>query len=59
VTGDFSLAKICGAALKPKKKCTYAVVFAPTAIGPSSGLLTIDNNGSSGARTVTLQGTGQ
>jgi hypothetical protein len=57
VTGDFQLSKVCGAALKPKKKCTYAVVFAPTAPGVSSGILTIDNNSSSGPRTVTLSGT--
>jgi hypothetical protein len=59
VTGDFQLSKVCGATLKPKKNCKYAVVFAPTAIGPRPGLLTINNNGSSGPRTVTLSGTGR
>ena len=59
VTGDFALSKVCGTTLKPKKNCKYAVVFAPTAIGPRAGLLTINNNGSSGPRTVNLSGTGQ
>jgi hypothetical protein len=59
VTGDFTLSKLCGGALKPKKKCSYAVVFAPTAKGLRAGLLTVNNNGSSGPRTVNLSGTGQ
>ncbi len=59
VTGDFALSKVCGGALKPKKKCTYAVVFAPTAKGLGAGILTINNNSSSGPRTVNLSGTGQ
>jgi hypothetical protein len=59
VTGDFTLSKTCGGALKPKKNCSYAVVFTPTAIGPRPGILTINNNSSSGPRTVSLSGTGQ
>jgi len=59
VTGDFALSKVCGTTLKPKKTCSYAVVFAPTAIGPRPGLLTIKNNSSSGPRTVNLNGTGK
>ena len=58
VTGDFALSKVCGSTLKPKRNCKYAVVFAPTATGPRPGLLTIQNNGSSGPRTVNLSGTG-
>jgi hypothetical protein len=59
VTGDFQLSKLCAGPLQPKKKCTYAVVFAPTQTGPRPGLLTIDNNSSSGPRTVGLSGTGE
>jgi len=59
VTGDFQLSKLCGGALMPAKRCSFGVVFAPTGKGPRRGLLTIDNNGSSGPRTVTLSGTGQ
>lgn len=59
VTGDFALSKVCGSTLKPKKKCSYAVIFVPTATGTTAGTLTIDNNSSSGPRTVDLSGTGQ
>ena len=58
LTGSFVLSQACGGSLKPKKKCDYAVVFAPTAKGPTTGSLTIDNNSSSGPRTVNLSGTG-
>jgi hypothetical protein len=58
LTGSFVLSEACGSSLKPKKKCSYAVVFAPTAKGLSTGSLTIDNNSSSGPRTVNLSGTG-
>jgi hypothetical protein len=57
VTDDFTLSKLCGSTLKPRKTCTYAVVFAPTAIGVRTGFLTINNNGSTGLRTVKLSGT--
>jgi hypothetical protein len=59
VTGDFALSKVCGASLKPKKKCIYSVLFAPTVKGARAGSLTIINNSSSGPRTVTLSGTGE
>jgi hypothetical protein len=57
VTDDFTLSKLCGSTLKPRRTCTYAVVFAPTAIGVRTGLLTINNNGSTGLLTVKLSGT--
>ena len=56
VTDDFTLSKLCGSTLKPRRTCTYAVVFVPTAIGVRTGLLTISNNGSTGLRTVKLSG---
>jgi hypothetical protein len=56
IGADFQLSKVCGASLEPKKKCTYSMVFAPTAPGVSSGSLTINNNSSSGPRTVSLSG---
>jgi hypothetical protein len=59
VTGDFALSKLCGGMLKPKEKCSYGVVFAPTAKGLHAGLLTVNNNGSSGPRTVSLSGMGR
>ena len=59
ITGSFAISKACGASLQPKKKCTYSVVFVPVAAGANSGVLTIDNNSSSGPRTVSLSGTGK
>jgi hypothetical protein len=59
VTSSFTLSKLCGPSLKPKKHCDYEVVFKPTATGLQAGLLTIDNNSSSGPRTVSLSGTGK
>jgi len=56
LTGSFTLSKTCSGALKPKKKCTYSVIFAPDASGTSTGSLTIDSNSSSGPRTVSLSG---
>jgi len=58
VSGAFSQSTTCSGSLKPKKKCTYSVVFAPIATGASAGTLTIHNNGSSGTKTVSLSGTG-
>ena len=58
VTGDFVLSNRCGGTLKARKRCAYAVVFVPTAIGMRTGLLTINNNGSTGPQTVKLSGTG-
>jgi hypothetical protein len=58
LTGSFVLSRACGSSLKPKKKCSYFVVFAPTAKGPTTGRLTINNNSSSGPRRVNLSGTG-
>ena len=52
VTGDFALSKQCSGALKPKKKCAYGVVFAPSAEGLRAGLLTINNNGSRPGREL-------
>ena len=60
VAGDFVMAGgTCGATLAPKKRCTYAVSFAPTTTGRRTGTLTIDNNASNGRRVVNLSGTGK
>ena len=59
LTGDFALSRRCSSPLRAGSRCTYAVVFAPIATGPRPGLLTINNNGSTGPRTVTLTGTGK
>jgi hypothetical protein len=59
VTGDFALSRRCSSPLRAGSRCSYSVVFVPTAKGIRPGLLTVDNNGSTGPRTVTLTGTGR
>jgi hypothetical protein len=57
-SGDFQLSSSsCGSTLAPRKKCSYKLVFAPTAKGNRLGSFTIMNNGLSGPRTVSLSGT--
>jgi hypothetical protein len=59
-TGDFQVSSAtCSSALAAHKKCTYKLVFAPTAKGQRAGSFTIKNNGSSGPRSVSLSGTGK
>jgi hypothetical protein len=59
-TGDFQMSSNnCGAALAAHAKCAYKLVFAPTAKGHRVGSFSIVNNGSSGARTVSLSGRGK
>jgi hypothetical protein len=58
--GDFQVSGgSCAGALAAHKKCTYKLVFAPTAKGHRAGSFTVKNNGSSGPRTVSLSGTGK
>jgi len=59
-TGDFQISRnACGSALAAHAKCSYKLVFAPTAKGHRAGSFTVMNNGSSGPRTVNLSGTGK
>jgi hypothetical protein len=59
-TGDFQVSSAtCGGAVAAHKKCTYKLIFAPTAKGHRAGTFTVMNNGSSGPRTVSLSGTGK
>jgi hypothetical protein len=59
ITGDFSETDTCaGKALAVAATCTVSVVFAPTATGARSGLLTLYANISGGQATVALTGTG-
>jgi hypothetical protein len=44
----------------PGTKCTFNITFTPTAVGPVSGSITINDNAlGSPSQTVTLNGTGQ
>lgn len=62
ITGDFNIVtnpnNCAGQTLAPNATCTIEVVFAPTATGARSGLLTIYANIPGGQATVALNGTG-
>jgi hypothetical protein len=59
ITGDFAETDTCaGKTVAVAATCTVSVVFAPTATGARSGLLTLYANISGGQATVALNGTG-
>lgn len=58
ITGDFSQTNTCGKWVQPNTSCSVAVVFAPTATGPRTGLLVV-SEGPSVQINVGLNGTGQ
>ena len=58
VTGNFAIqTNTCGSSLPAQTGCTLALVFAPTQVGPASGLLTVVT--AQGTQTVPLSGVGE
>ena len=57
-SGDFAIVNGCGAALRPKGKCSVSVTFKPTAVGPAGGTLTIGSNADNSPSSVGLSGIG-
>ena len=55
-TGPFQIASACGGQLGAHAACTVSVVFAPTALGSESGVLTFTD--AQRTQTVSLSGTG-
>jgi hypothetical protein len=49
----------CSAPLPPGRNCNIAVVFAPTAGGPSNATLMIIDNAKNGTQSVRLRGKGK
>jgi len=56
VTADFTVSTSCGATLAVGASCSISVAYAPTALGPNNGVLTLKDD--VGAHTVALTGTG-
>jgi trimeric autotransporter adhesin len=60
-SGDFSQTNTCGtsfpAAISPDDNCTISVSLTPSAFGPESATMTINDN-ATGAQTVSLTGSG-
>jgi hypothetical protein len=54
--GNFTVTNGCGPALSGHSSCTIAVASSPTAVGPTSGMLTVSDQFRS--QSVTLSGSG-
>jgi hypothetical protein len=58
-SGPFAIASnTCGSGIAAGAKCTLGITFAPTAIGPETGTLTINYNAFGSPSLVPLSGTG-
>ena len=57
-SADFSETDNCGPTLQAGSSCTIGVIYAPSAIGPTVGTVTLTDNAFTGAQTVALSGTG-
>jgi hypothetical protein len=59
VTGDFSIQAVgCGTTLAAGSNCYVGVKFTPTAVGPRTGQLTINDDSTTGPHVLSLTGTG-
>jgi hypothetical protein len=58
--GDFSSpSNTCGSSLAAKSHCTISVTFAPTATGPRTATLNVNDGANNTPQTVALTGTGK
>ena len=61
-SGDFSQTNTCGtsfpATVSPDDTCTISVSLTPSVYGPESATMSINDNATGGAQTVTLTGSG-
>ncbi|MFZ0769900.1 MAG: choice-of-anchor D domain-containing protein [Candidatus Sulfotelmatobacter sp.] len=57
-SGDFSQTNTCGTTVSPNDSCTINVSLTPSAYGPESATMSINDNATGGAQTVTLTGSG-
>ena len=58
VSGDFALETICPYDLNPGTACWLVVTFTPTAAGPRSGTITIEDNAPGSPHLIALTGIG-
>jgi hypothetical protein len=58
VSGDFAQSNNCPASLAVNATCAINLTFTPTATGPRSGLLSVNDNAAGSPHTVPLSGTG-
>jgi hypothetical protein len=58
-SGDFAETNTCGSSVAIGVNCTISVTFTPTAGGPRTGAITINDNALGSPQQVTLSGVGQ
>lgn len=59
ITGEFHRSgSTCEGVLRAHERCTYRLLFSPTADGPRLGKFWVDSSGSGGSQTVPLSGIG-
>jgi trimeric autotransporter adhesin len=56
-SGVFTQTNTCGTTVAAGANCTISVKFAPTAVGPATGAVTITDNATPATQTITLNGT--
>jgi hypothetical protein len=57
-SGNFASTNTCGNGIEVNATCSIAVSFKPSALGESSGSLTLNDNAANSPQTVSLSGTG-
>ncbi|HLW51784.1 MAG TPA: choice-of-anchor D domain-containing protein [Candidatus Angelobacter sp.] len=57
-SGDFTETNDCGSSVPARKACTVTVTFKPTAAGPRSGRLTVQDSASGSPHGINLSGNG-
>jgi len=55
---DFSQTNTCGSSVAPQGRCTIAVTFTPTEVGPRTASVTITDNAVGSPQQIALSGTG-
>lgn len=58
-SGDFTATSDCGTSLDPGASCKITVTFTPSAVGATTGSLSIVSNATNSPQVITLNGTGQ
>lgn len=57
-SGDFAETDNCGTSVPVASNCTFSIAFTPTAVGPRSGAVLIQDDAAGAPHVVTLSGVG-
>jgi len=58
ISGDFSKTGDCGTSVSAASSCTFLVTFTPTAVGPRSGSIVIQDDAAGSPHVINLSGIG-